>query len=80
MGPSGVGKTHLALGLGYLATLAGFKTRFMTATDLLLQLETAQRQGRLKSFLQRSVQGLSLLIINVLGYLPRSREQANLFP
>ena len=79
LGPSGVGKTHLALGLGYLATQAGFKTRFMTATDLLLQLDTAQRQGRLKSFLQRSVQGPSLLIIDEIGYLPMSREQANLF-
>lgn len=79
LGPSGVGKTHLALGLGYLATQAGFKTRFMTATDLLLQLDTAQRQGRLKPFLQRSVQGPSLLIIDEIGYLPMSREQANLF-
>ncbi len=79
LGPSGVGKTHLALGLGYLATQAGLKTRFMTATDLLLQLDTAQRQGRLKSFLQRSVQGPSVLIIDEIGYLPMSRDQANLF-
>lgn len=79
LGPSGVGKTHVAIALGYLATLAGLKTRFMTAADLLLQLDTAQRQGRLKPTLQRSVNGPSLLIIDEIGYLPMTREQANLF-
>lgn len=79
LGPSGVGKTHLAIALGYLATQAGLKTRFMTAVDLLLQLETAQRQGRLKQTLRRSVCGPSLLIIDEIGYLPMSGEQANLF-
>ena len=29
IGPSGVGKTHLAIGLGYRATQAGIQTRFM---------------------------------------------------
>ncbi|MGB5225791.1 MAG: IS21-like element helper ATPase IstB [Arenicellales bacterium] len=79
LGPSGVGKTHIAIALGYLATQAGLKTRFMTAADLLLQLETAQRQGRLKQNMQRSVNGPSLLIIDEIGYLPMNRDQANLF-
>lgn len=79
LGPSGVGKTHLAIALGYLATQAGLKTRFMTAADLLLQLDTAQRQGRLKQTMQRSVNGPSLLIIDEIGYLPMTRDQANLF-
>jgi len=34
LGPSGVGKTHLAIALGYLATQAGIKTRFLSAADL----------------------------------------------
>ena len=79
LGPSGVGKTHLAIALGYLATQAGLKTRFLSAADLLLQLDTAQRQGRLKQVLRRSVNGPSVLIIDEIGYLPMSREQANLF-
>lgn len=79
LGPSGVGKTHLAISLGYLATQAGFKTRFITAADLLLLLDTAQRQGRLKQVLRRSVMGPSLLIIDEIGYLPMSKDQANLF-
>ena len=79
LGPSGVGKTHLAIALGYLATQAGLKTRFMTAADLMLQLDTAQRQGRLKPVMQRSVNGPSLLIIDEIGYLPMNKDQANLF-
>ena len=35
VGPSGVGKTHLAIALGYRAAQAGIKTRFTTAADLL---------------------------------------------
>jgi DNA replication protein DnaC len=34
LGPSGVGKTHLAIALGYLATQNGHKVRFVTAADL----------------------------------------------
>src|SRR5262245_53411319 len=34
LGPSGVGKTHLAIAIGYLAAQAGIKTRFITAADL----------------------------------------------
>lgn len=78
LGPSGVGKTHLAIALGYLVTQAGLKTRFLTAADLLLQLEAAQRQGRLKQTMQRSVNAPSLLIIDEIGYLPMSKDQANL--
>jgi DNA replication protein DnaC len=49
LGPSGVGKTHLAIGLGYLATQSGIKTRFITAADLVMQLEKAQLRGQLES-------------------------------
>lgn len=78
LGPSGVGKTHLAIALGYLATQAGIKTRFTSAADLVLQLETAQRQGRLKEALHRTVAHWRLLIIDEIGYLPLTQDQANL--
>ena len=44
LGPSGVGKTHLAIALAYRALMAGIKTRFISAADLMLQLQAAQRQ------------------------------------
>lgn len=79
LGPSGVGKTHLAIALGYLATQRGWKVRFTTAADLVMLLEAAQRQGRLKEVLHRAVNIYRLLIIDEIGYLPMGREQANLF-
>jgi DNA replication protein DnaC len=78
LGPLGVGKTHSAISLDVLASQVGTKMRFVTAADLLLLLETAQRQGRLKEALHRAVLMYRLLIIDQIGYLPLSREQANL--
>lgn len=79
LGPSGIGKTHLAIAIGYLATQSGIKTRFVSAADLMLQLETAQRQGKYKATMQRVINHPRLLIIDEVGYLPFSREQANNF-
>jgi DNA replication protein DnaC len=79
VGPSGVGKTHLAIALGYKATQAGIKTRFTTAADLLLALTTAHRQNNLKAVMHRAIKAYRLLIIDEIGYLPMTRDQANLF-
>ena len=79
LGPSGVGKTPLAIALGYLATQANIKTRFISAADLMVQLETAQRQNRYKEAMRRIVNHPRLLIIDEIGYLPMGREQANHF-
>src|SRR5208337_467452 len=45
LGPSGVGKPHLAIALGYLATQKSYKTRSFSAPDLVLMLEAAQRRA-----------------------------------
>jgi DNA replication protein DnaC len=78
LGPSGVGKTHLAVALGYRATQAGFRTRFITAADLLMQLTTALRRNQLEETIKRITKPYRLLIIDEMGYLPMDREQANL--
>lgn len=79
LGPSGVGKTHLAIALGYLATQRLIKTRFVAASDLMLQLSCAHRQGKLNEFIKRNVIAPKLLIIDEIGYLPFGREEANHF-
>jgi len=80
LGPSGVGKTHIAIALGYLATQKGYKTRFLTAADLVLMLEAAQRQGRYRQVMHHAVNSYRLLVIDEVGYhLPMSAEQAHLF-
>ena len=78
LGPSGVGKTHLAIALGVKAAQSGVKTRFVTAADLMLQVETATRQGRL-SELMKALGRYAVLIIDEIGYLPLSRAQAHSF-
>ena len=79
LGPSGVGKTHLAIALAYKTILSGIKTRFISAADLMLQLSVAKKQGKLKSYLQRAVIAPKLLVIDEIGYLPFGREEANVF-
>lgn len=78
LGPSGVGKTHLALALAYRAVMSRIKTRFITAADLMLQLATAHRKDRLSSYFNRAILGPKLLVIDELGYLPFGRDEANL--
>jgi DNA replication protein DnaC len=80
LGPSGVGKTHLAIALGYLATQHGYKVRFTTAADLVMTLETAQRQGRWKEALHRTVSVYKLLIIDEIGYLAGARTGQPVLP
>lgn len=70
LGPSGAGKTHLAITLGYIATQMGIKTRFLSAADLVIALSAAARQDRLANFLKRNLTNSRLLIIDEIGYLP----------
>lgn len=79
VGPSGVGKTHLAIALGYRAAQDGIETRFVTAADLLLALTTAHRQGNLKAVMDRVIEAYRLLFIDEIAYLPMNRDQVKLF-
>jgi DNA replication protein DnaC len=79
LGPSGVGKTHIALALCHRAVMAGHKARFITAADLMMQLAAAKTQNRLKEYFNRAVLGPKLLVIDEIGYLPFGRDEANLF-
>jgi DNA replication protein DnaC len=78
LGPPGVGKTHLSVGLGVKAVEAGYSVLFLTLESLMTRLVRAQHENRL----ERSLQQLTypkLLIIDELGYLPLSRTEASLF-
>lgn len=79
LGPSGVGKSHLAISLAYSALMQGIKVRFITAADLMLQLSTAKKQERLDAYLKRTILSQQLLVIDEIGYLPFGRAEANLF-
>ncbi|WP_447835703.1 IS21-like element helper ATPase IstB [Aeromonas salmonicida] len=79
LGPSGVGKSHLAGALAYRCAMAGLSTRFITTADMMLQLVAAHRQGELKGYLNRIIHKPRLLVIDKIGYLPFGKEEANLF-
>lgn len=79
LGPSGVGKTHLAVAIAYLAVQQRMKVRFTTAADLLLQLANARIQGCYREAFTRLVMAPRLLVVDEIGYLPMGQEQANDF-
>ena len=79
LGPSGNGKTHLAIAFGLITAQKSWKVRFTTAADLVIAMEAAYRQGRMKEAMHRVIAAPKLLIIDEIGYLPFGREQANLF-
>lgn len=78
LGPPGVGKTHLAVGLGLKACALGYRTAFVTAAGLIASLVRAHNEGRLEEKLKLLVQP-KLLIVDEIGYLPVERLGANLF-
>jgi len=78
LGPPGVGKTHLAVGIGLKACALGYRTAFTTAAGLIATLTRAHTEGRLEERLKLLVQP-KLLIIDEIGYLPLDRLAANLF-
>ncbi len=79
LGPSGVGKTHLALALGYEATQQRLTTRFITASDLVVQIETAKLAGKYDEYVKSKIVRPSLMIIDEIGYLPLTKTQAHDF-
>lgn len=77
VGPSGVGKTHLANSIGQLACLQGHRVRFVVAADLVNSLVTAQTKNGLARCL--SAWGTyDLLLIDELGYLSFDSRGADL--
>jgi len=78
LGPPGVGKTHLAIGLGIEAIEAGFKVYFANASNLVEKLEAADKAKKLDEKL-RELSKFHLLIIDEMGYLPFNDYGAHCF-
>ena len=76
IGPPGVGKTHLAVGLARAAAHAGYRTYFTTAADLAARCHRAAIEGRWATTM-RFFAGPTLLVIDELGYLPLPAEAAS---
>src|SRR5262245_66083034 len=53
LGPPGIGKTHLAIGLGIKAAHAGYSVLFDTASNWIARLSTAPHSNRLEADLKQ---------------------------
>ena len=76
IGPPGVGKTHIATGLGHAAVTAGYRVYFTSAADLAARCHRAAIEGKWATMM-RFFAGPTLLIIDELGYLPLPGEAAS---
>jgi DNA replication protein DnaC len=77
LGPSGTGKTHVALALGLAACQKGLSVGFATAAALVHALMEARDEKRLLR-LQKQLANHKLLIIDELGFVPLSKTAAEL--
>lgn len=78
LGPPGVGKTHLMIALGEEAVKKGYYVFFAPLNDLIYYLKTADENRRSREMVHR-MERCDLLLIDEVGYLPLTREDANLF-
>jgi len=68
IGPSGHGKSHLALAIGNEAVRRGYSVKYRRACDLINEMKEAKSEKRLADY-ARMMTRCSLLIIDEVGYL-----------
>lgn len=75
-GPSGTGKSHLAIAIAYRAIQHGYEARFVGADALIGELSRAAAKGRLEAALEPFLHP-HVLVIDELGYLSHAPDAAN---
>jgi DNA replication protein DnaC len=75
-GPTGTGKTRLAISIAYRAIQNGFEARFSTAAELIEELSNAARTGQLGKTLHAYIHP-HVLVIDEIGYLSLKDNAAN---
>lgn len=76
-GNPGTGKTHLAIGLGIKACLAGYKVLFATVPSLINQLKESRSEKTLRAF-ENKFEKYDLVIADELGYISFDKEGSEL--
>jgi DNA replication protein DnaC len=76
-GSPGTGKSHIAIGLGMEACLAGYRVFFATVPSLINQLKEHRSERTLRSF-ELKFEKYDLVIIDELGYISFDKEGAEL--
>ena len=75
-GPSGTGKTHVAIAIAYKAIQNGSDARFVTAAHLIDELSWASREGRLREAMEPYTHP-GVLVVDEVGYLSHGPDAAN---
>ena len=78
LGPPGVGKTHLSVALGMRAIMPDMPVYYTSAMNLVQILKRDYDLKRLE-YRIKTYSRFRLMIVDEIGYLPLSREEANLF-
>lgn len=76
IGPCGVGKTHLSIGLAIRALEEGYRVVFLTLHQLVTKVEAAQQRHRLDRLLSNYLRA-DLLVLDEVGFLPMKSAEAN---
>ena len=64
---------------GQQAVQKRIKARFVTASDMIMQMGQAKKEKRYDSFIKQTVMAPLLLVIDEIGYFPMSKEDAHHF-
>lgn len=73
-GASGVGKTHLACAVAYGLIDQGVRVRFVSATTLVQELQSAKEKLELADALHR-LDKYAVLVIDDIGYVKKSAQE-----
>ena len=77
LGPTGVGKTHLAIGIGIKAIQEGYKVAFISMGELIQVLKTEEMTRKSRLRLKR-IREANLVILDDLMFMAIDRREANL--
>ena len=77
LGPTGVGKTHLAIGIGIKAIQEGYKVAFISMGELIHVLKTEEMTRKSKLRL-KGIREANLVILDDLMFMAIDRREANL--
>ncbi|MCB5261112.1 MAG: IS21-like element helper ATPase IstB [Candidatus Cloacimonadaceae bacterium] len=78
LGPSGVGKTHLAIGVSHEALQKGYKVKYFSMVEFVEEMIIKEASGLSKEWVKDLLKN-DLIVLDELGYLPVDQRYTHLF-